>query len=188
MFIKYFFTFVQDKPIVSISVCIFRRTLFLVEYFLKLLSMNVKMKSVAVVWCVEQNCVLKQVQGQNRRTFLRIWKTFDSVLLCFQRKWVFGRYSIENFVEISLPSNYLLVLKTSLTRLQCNNFTFSKSSWRRLAKTFWRHFGRRKIVTLKTSWRRVEDMPWGCLEEMLLKILWRQPNKLIGDIWILISG
>ena len=49
MFIKYFFTFVQDKPIVSISVRIFKRTLFLVEYFLKLLSMNVKMKFAAVV-------------------------------------------------------------------------------------------------------------------------------------------
>ena len=145
MFIKDFFTMlVQDKPIVSISVRIFMRTLFLVEYFLKLLSMNVKMKSAAVVWCAEQNCVLKQVQWRNRRIFLRIWKTFDSVLLCFQQKWVSGRYSIENFIEISLPSKHLMVLKmswrhvlkTSLTRLQRDNFTSSKLCWRRLAKRF----------------------------------------------------
>ena len=144
MFIKDFFTMlVQDKPIVSISVRIFMRTLFLVKYLLKLLSMNVKMKSAAV-WCAEQKCVLKQVQWRNRRIFLRIWRTFDSVLLCFQQKWVSGRYSIENFIEISLPSKHLMVLKmswrhvlkTSLTRLQRDNFTSSKLCWRRLAKRF----------------------------------------------------
>ena len=144
MFIKHFFTmFVQDNPIVSISVRIFMRTLFLVKYLLKLLSMNVKMKSAAV-WCAEQKCVLKQVQWWNRRIFLRIWRTFDSVLWCFQQKWVSGRYSIENFIEISLSSKHLLVLKmssrhvlkTSLTRLQRDNCMPSKFSWRRLAKRF----------------------------------------------------
>ena len=144
MFIKDFLTMlVQGKPIVSISVRIFMRTLFLVKYLLKLLSMNVKMKSAAV-WCAEQKCVLKQVQWRNRRIFLRIWKTFDSVLLCFQQKCVSGRYSVENFIEISLPSKHLLVLKmswrhvlkTSLTRLQRDNFTSSKLCWRRLAKRF----------------------------------------------------
>ena len=144
MFIKDFFTMlVQDKPIVSISVRIFMRTLFLVKYLLKLLSMNVKMKSAAV-WCAEQKCVLKQVQWRNRRIFLRIWRTFDSVLWCFQQKWVSGRYSIENFIEISLSSKHLLVLKmssrhvlkTSWTRLQRDSFTSSKLSWIRLAKRF----------------------------------------------------
>ena len=41
------------------------------------------------------------------------------------------------------PSKHLLVLKTSSTLLQRNNFTSSKTSSRRL--------GRRKIATLKTS-------------------------------------
>ena len=65
------------------------------------------------------------------------------------------------------PSKHLLVFKT---RLQRNNFTSSKTSWRRLTKTSWRRFqdlsqdvlktssrrlGRREIVTLKTSWRHV---------------------------------
>ena len=186
MFIKHFFTmFVQDNPIVSISVRIFMRTLFLVKYFLKLLSMNVKIKSATVVWCAEQNCVLKQVHWWNRRIFLRIGKTFDSVLLYFWQKLVSGRYSIENFVEISLPSKHLLVLKassrhvlkTSSIRLPRNNFTSSKSSWRRLAKTFcktsWRRLGRRKIVSLKTSWRYVLKKSW----RYALKMSWRHVLK-----------
>ena len=62
------------------------------------------------------------------------------------------------------PSKHLLVLKTSSTRLQRNNFTSSKTSWRRLEdvlqrrfedvlKTSWRH-------VLKTSWRHVLKMSW----------------------------
>ena len=169
MFIKQFFTmFVQDKPIVSISVRIFMRTLFLIQYLLKLLSINVKMKSAAVVWCAEQNYVLKQIQWRKRRIFLRIWKIFDSVLLCFQEKWVSGRYSIENFVEISLPSKHLLVLKTSSrhvlktssTRLQCNNFVSSKKSSRRLQDVL----EDEKLL----RWRRLEDV---------LKMSWRHVLK-----------
>ena len=145
MFIKHFFTmFVQDKPIVSISVRIFMRTLFLIQYLLKLLSINVKMKSAAVVWCAEQNYVLKQIQWRKRRIFLRIWKIFDSVLLCFQEKWVSGRYSIENFIEISLPGKHLLVLKTSSRHVL-------KTSCKDVLKTCWRRLGRPKIATLKTS-------------------------------------
>ena len=170
MFIKHFFTmFVQDKPIVSISVRIFMRTLFLIQYLLKLLSINVKMKSAAVVWCAEQNYVLKQIQWRKRRIFLRIWKIFDSVLLCFQEKWVSGRYSIENFVEISLPSKHLLVLKTSS---------------RHVLKTSCKD-------VLKTSWRRLEEMPWVYLEDMSwrpLKDFMETTKILIGDICILILG
>ena len=59
-------------------------------------------------------------------------------------------------------------------------FTFSKTSLRRL--------GCRKIVTLKTScwrledmsWRRLEDMSWTCLEDMS----WRRYGDMFtGDIW-----
>ena len=69
----------------------------------------------------------------------------------------------------------------SWRRLQRNNFTSSK--------TFGRHLGRRKIVTLKTSWRRLEgmswrrleDMSWRCLEDMswrhVLKTSWRHVLK-----------
>ena len=51
------------------------------------------------------------------------------------------------FNTSSRPSKHLLVLKTS---------------WRHLA----RRLRRRKIVTLKTSWRRPEDMSWRRLENM----------------------
>ena len=67
------------------------------------------------------------------------------------------------------------VLKTSSTRLQRNNFTFSKTSWRR------------KIVTLKTSWRRLEDMSWRRLEDMSWRCLEDvlERNKMFtGDICI----
>ena len=57
------------------------------------------------------------------------------------------------------------VFKTPWRRLQRNNFSSSKTSWRRLArglenvfKTSSRHLGRRKIVTLKTCWRRLQDV------------------------------
>ena len=40
----------------------------------------------------------------------------------------------------------------SSRRLQPNNFSSSKTSWRRL--------GRRKNVTLKTCWRRVQEVSW----------------------------
>ena len=43
------------------------------------------------------------------------------------------------------------VFKTSSTRCQRNNFTSSKTSWRRLEDL---------------SWRRLEDMSWRCLEDM----------------------
>ena len=54
-------------------------------------------------------------------------------------------------------------------------------------KTCWRRLGRRKIVTLKTSSRRLEDMSLGRLEDMS----WRrfedvmETNKILtGDICI----
>ena len=68
----------------------------------------------------------------------------------------------------------MLLLKTSSTRFQRNNFTSSKTSGRRLGES-WRHLGRysrclgrRKIVMLETSWhvlkkssRDVWKICWG---------------------------
>ena len=82
------------------------------------------------------------------------------------------------------------VLKTSSRRLQRNNFAFSKTPWRRLQdlsqdvfKTSWKT----KLITLKTSSRRFEDMSWRRLED----ISWRrfhdfsEANKTFtGDICI----
>ena len=68
------------------------------------------------------------------------------------------------------PGKHLLVLKTSSTRLQRNNFTSSKTSWRRL--------GRRKIVTLKTSSRRLEDMSWRRLQHVFSVTILRLARRL----------
>ena len=79
------------------------------------------------------------------------------------------------------------VLKTSSTRLQRNNFTSSKTSWRPLARRLqdvledekllrWR---RLVLHVLKTSWRHLEDVLKTFLED-LLKILWRQTKYLLG--------
>ena len=95
--------------------------------------------------------------------------------------------------SLRYPSKHLLVLKTSSTSLQYNNFTSSKTSWRRL--------GRRKML----RWRRLEDMSWRCLEDMswrrvlktclqdvlktyledVLKTLWRETKYLL---WISVSN
>ena len=54
------------------------------------------------------------------------------------------------------------VFNTSSRRLQRNNFSFSTTS----CKMSSRRLGRRKIVTLKTCWRRFQDMPWRCLQDV----------------------
>ena len=73
------------------------------------------------------------------------------------------------------PSKHLLVLKTSSTRLQRNNFTSSKTFWRRLEdvlKTFSRPLARRLEDVLKTCLEDVlktylEDVLKTCLEDVL---------------------
>ena len=54
------------------------------------------------------------------------------------------------------------VFNTSSRRLQRNNFSFSTTS----CKMSSRRLGRRKIVTLKTCWRRFQDTPWTCLQDV----------------------
>ena len=80
--------------------------------------------------------------------------------------------------DVLQPSKHLLVLKTSSTRLQRNNFTSSKTSWRRLEYVLQRLFE----DVLKTSWKTkncyAEDVLKTCLED-LLKILWRQTKFLL---------
>ena len=75
--------------------------------------------------------------------------------------------SLEN-----LSSKHLLVLKTSSTRLQRNNFASSKTSWRCLAKTSWRRFEDTLQDVLKTSWKTKN-----CYAEDVLKTSWRHVLK-----------
>ena len=102
----------------------------------------------------------------------------------YQKDWALGYDSmrLRHFPDIWYPAQQTFVgledvfktssryvLKASSKRLQHNNFSSSKTSWRRLEdvlqrrlkyvlKTSWKHLGRQKIVTLKTSWRRLQDM------------------------------
>ena len=82
---------------------------------------------------------------------------------CVRYEAAFAEHNSENvwcpmLIFTPVPSKHLLVfktssrhvLKTSSIRLQRNNFSSSKTSWRCL--------GRRKIVTVKTSWRHVLKM------------------------------
>ena len=77
----------------------------------------------------------------------------------------------------------LFVSKTSWRRLQLNNFfllrrfedvfkTF-QDALRDVFKTSSRRLGRRKIVTLNSPWRRVQEMSWRRLQNFL------QTNKYL---------
>ena len=65
------------------------------------------------------------------------------------------------------------VLKTFSTRLQRNNVSSSKTSWRRFANTSWRHLARRLEDVLKTSWNKKN-----CYSEDVLKTSWRHVLKM----------
>ena len=84
--------------------------------------------------------------------------------------------------KILYPSKHLLVLKTSSTGLQRNNFTSSKTSWRRLEDVF--------KTSRKTSWRHLQDVfktSWktkNCYAEDVFKTSWRHVLKLSwSPIW-----
>ena len=78
---------------------------------------------------------------------------------------------------------HVLVLKTSSTRLQHNNFSSSNTSWKRLEDVS----QRRKIVSLKTSWRRLEDISWKRLEDLSWRRLedmsWRPYREKQNTYW-----
>ena len=105
------------------------------------------------------------------------------ILSCFEinidwskRKMVSSVLSLCHAPLVALsryyPSKHLLVLKTSSTRLQRNNFTSSKTFWRHLedvlktsCKMSSRRLGRR---------RRLEDMSWRLLKDFM------ETNKILG--------
>ena len=57
-------------------------------------------------------------------------------------------------------SSWPYVFKTSSRRI-------CKRSSRRICKTSSRRLGRQKVVTLKTCWKRLQDMSWRRLEDVL---------------------
>ena len=94
--------------------------------------------------------------------------------------------SLVNFkITQRLPANicwsWRNVLKTSSTRFQCNNFKYSIILTRLLEevlKTRSRRLGRQKIVTLKTSLRRLEYMFWRRLETCCLEVFSKNPANI----------
>ena len=97
-----------------------------------------------------------------------------------------------------IPSKHLLVLKMSSrhvlktysTRLQRNNFTYSKMSWKHLVRRLQDVLEDKKF----SCWRRLQDVLKTCLEDVLktcledllktcledfLKTLWRQTKYLL---------
>ena len=89
----------------------------------------------------------------------------ESVIYNSLSRKLLGVTSQQTFAGLRdvLKTSSRYVLKTYSTRLQRNNFSSPKTSWRRL--------GRQKIVTLKTSRRLIEDMPWRRPEDMSRKHL-----------------
>ena len=106
--------------------------------------------------------------------FLNSWKLLSQVLL---EEFIYiakkkGKWPCKCWLKNDCQlSKYLLFLKTSSPRLQCNNFTSSKTFWRRLEDVL----EDEKLL----RWRRLEDVLKTCLED-LLKILWRQTKYLLG--------
>ena len=101
---------------------------------------------------------------------------FSKVFLCFDiiLNWLIKKVSSIDYKIIVFSQQTFVglqdVLKTSSTRLQHNNFTSSKTSWRRLAKTSWRRFQdlSQDVEDEKLlCWRRLEDVLKTCLEGVL---------------------
>ena len=65
------------------------------------------------------------------------------------------------------PSKHLLVLKTSSTRLQRNNFTSSKTSCKDVLKTSWRRLEDVLQDEKLLRRRHLEDVLKTCLEDVL---------------------
>ena len=72
------------------------------------------------------------------------------------------------------PSKHLLVLKTSSTRLQRNNFTSSKTSCKDVLKTSCKTKNYYAEDILKTSWRHVSKTSWRPLKNFM------ETNKILG--------
>ena len=85
-----------------------------------------------------------------------------------------SRYVFKTSSRHVFKTSSRLVFETSWRRLQRNNFSSSKTSSRRLARGLEnvfkmpsRRLGRRKIVRLRTCWRRLQGMSWRLLQDIL---------------------
>ena len=105
-----------------------------------------------------------------------IWMRFNFLENCRSSQQTF--VGLEDVFKMSSKH----VLKTSSRCLQ-------NMSWRRLQHVFSvtilrlpRRLGRRKIVKLKTSSKRLEGMSWRSLEDMSWRYLEDMPWRILEDI------
>ena len=76
-----------------------------------------------------------------------------------------------------IPSKYFLCIHNIFKTSSRHVFKMScKMSSRHLCKMSLRLLERRKIVTLKTSWRRLQEMSWRCLEDVF-----KTNKRLLGE-------
>ena len=76
-----------------------------------------------------------------------------------------------DLLDTDIPSKYFVCLNSVFKTSSRYVFKISsrhvfKTSSRHVFKTSSRRLGRRKIVTLKTCWRRLQDMSWRRLEDV----------------------
>ena len=105
------------------------------------------------------------------------------------------RYTHLDLLDTDIPSKHFVclqdVLKTSSRYVfKTSSRHVFKTSSRHVFKTSSRRLGRRKIVTLKTCWRRLQDMFWRRLEDQQMfagiapiSVSWEIENltKIIGS-------
>ena len=81
-------------------------------------------------------------------------------------------------LEDVLKTSSRHVLKTPSIRLQRNNFTSSRTSWRRLEDVLQSRFEDVLKTSSKTSWRHLQDVfKKNCYAEDVLKASWRHVLK-----------
>ena len=133
---------------------------------------------------IPQTTYNKELKNTSRTTSLPRWHKPPV------RAWpinnVYQMTTQQTFVGLEdiLKTSSRHLLKTSSTRLQRNNFTSSKTSWRLVVEN-------EKLL----RWRRIEDVLKTCFEDVLktcvidvlkgyledvLKTLWRQTTYLLG--------
>ena len=146
---------------------------------------------IYIIWWITETCsfnlfVKVSLRLHNRfpASILYIWRVSAFILIKITWKIPLNKWSpLEQAMFLKTIPQYLSSLvnfKTtqrlpaniccSSTRFQCNNFKYSIILTRLLEevlKTCSRRLGRQKIVTLKTSLRRLEYIFWRRLENIL---------------------
>ena len=109
---------------------------------------------------------------------IELWERVVAVPVVSITPSPFFIFAVRNVFSSRHPANICWssrhVLKMSPTRLQRNNFSSSKKSWRRLAITSWRH-------VLKTSGRHVLNTSWRHVLKAFGRHVLKTFSRSLGD-------